>query len=237
MSSTKSKLGLKLRLMSAFGALLALALAVGCRGFFPATTYSAITIDPTSPQVALGGTESLQLWGTNSDGSGNTQITSGVDWSVSTGTTGTATFNNPSSAVLTGTGIGSITVNAAYQGLTATATGVVYLTNIVSICVSTNNSSGSCSPSTEDISISSPVNLYAIANYTNASGQTETIDITTSATWTLTGTDASGITCDTSSSPAVCTEPTAATTPGNVTVKVSYPQTSVTGTNTLDVTD
>jgi len=233
MSSKKNTI----RLIGAVAALGLLALAASCRGFFPPTTFTAITISPTTPQVALGETLSLQLYGTPSGGGGNQAISTGVDWSTTTGTSGSASFNNPSSALLTGNNVGSITVNASFEGLTATANGVVYLTNVVSICVSTSNTSGSCSTQTEDISEPVPVSLFAIANYTDANGQSQTIDITTSATWTLSGADASGITCTTTTSPAVCSEPTAATTAGDVTITVTYPQTSVTGTNILDVTD
>ncbi len=234
MSSKKKTI----RIIGAIAALAALALLASCRGFFTGNTYTAISIDPT-PSVPLGGTQSFQLFGTNSTtGAGNVQITKGVTWSVSSGTTGTAVFNNPTTALLTGTGVGSITVNAEYEGLTTSSTGVVYLTNISSICVSTSNSSGSCSTSTEDLSIGNAgqVSLYAIANYTNGSGQMQTIDITTSATWTITGPDASDLTCATTASPAVCTVAAGTTATGNNTVTVSYPQTSITGTNIINVT-
>lgn len=235
MSSKKKTI----RIIGAIAALATLALLASCRGFFTGNTYTAISIDPT-PSVPLGGTQSFQLFGTNSTtGAGNVQITKGVSWSVSSGTTGTAVFNNPSTALLTGTGVGSITVNAEYQGLTTSSTGVVYLTNVSSICVSTSNSSGSCSTSTEDLSIANvgqEVLLFAIADYTNASGQMQTIDITTSATWTITGPDSSNLTCATTTSPAVCTVAAGTTATGNNTVTVTYPQSSVTGTNIINVT-
>lgn len=233
MSSKKKSI----RLIGAIAALMTLALLASCRGFFTGNTYTAISIDPT-PAVPLGGTQSFQLFGTNSStGAGNEQITSGVSWSVASGTTGSAIFNNPSTALLTGTGVGSITVNAEYEGLTTSSTGVVYLTNISSICVSTSNTSGSCSTSTEDLTgVGTTVSLFAIANYTDANGQMQTVDVTTSATWTLTGANATDVTCSTTTSPASCEETTAPTAPGNVNVVVSYPQTTVTGTNIIDVT-
>jgi hypothetical protein len=229
MSSTKSKL----RLMSAFAALLALALAVACRGFFPSNTYTSLTIEPTTPNVPLNGNQSLQLWGTSTNSSGNTQITTGESWSIGTGTTGGATVTT--AGLVTGTSVGAITVNAEFEGLTASASGVVYVANITSICVSTSNTSGTCSTTTEGITGSLNANLYAIAQYTDTSGQSQIIDITTSATWTVGGNDAADITCVTTSSPAVCSETTEVTAAGTADVVVSYPGTSITATNNFNV--
>jgi len=227
--STKSKL----RFLGAFAALATLALAMSCRGFFPADTFTSLAIEPSSPQVPLQGTQSLQLWGTDTSGN-HSQITSGASWSIQTGTTGSATITN--AGVATGTTVGAITVNVSYQGITASTSGVVYLANISSICVSLTNTSGNCSAGTESISSSNPapVSLYAIADYTNGSGQTVTQDITTSATWTVSGPSSSGVTCATSTSPAVCTYQSGGNQ-GNYVITVSYPQTSITGTNTIQV--
>jgi len=230
MSSTKSKL----RLVGAFAALATLALAVGCRGFFPATTYSALTIQPT-PQVPLGSTQGLQLWGTISGSTGTRQISSGASWTITTGTTGAATITN--TGVATGKAPGSITVNATYQGLTTSATGVVYIADITSICVSGTNTSATCSASTETISASGgggTVPLYAIAGYTNANNQSEIQDITTSATWTVSGPDTTTVTCTTTTSPAQCQVLSGGTT-GNYIITVSYPQTAITAMNTIKV--
>jgi len=230
MSSTKSRL----RVIGALAALAALALAVSCRGFFPGITYTSLTIQPT-PQVPLGGSQGLQLWGTDSSTGQTGRISSGASWAVATGTTGSATIT--SGGVASGTGLGAITVNATFQGLSTSASGVVYLANITSICVSAENTAGSCSPSTETINASSSnltVSLYAIADYTNSSNQTLTEDITTSATWTVSGATSTDVTCVTTASPAVCTV-TSGATQGNYTITVSYPQTNVTGTNTIQV--
>jgi hypothetical protein len=221
--------------MSAFAALLALALAVGCRGFFPATTYTSISIEPSSPSVPLNSTQGLQLWGTDSTTNVTDQITSGAYWSIGTGSTGNATITN--TGVATGTSIGAITIDATYQGLTTSASGVVYLANITSICVSLNDSSGSCAPTTESVNNggSGTVSLFAIADYTNSSNQTLTEDITTSATWTISGPDTTDVTVSNAASPAVVSVASGAT-PGTYTVSVTYPQSSITGTNTVTVT-
>jgi len=232
MSSTKSRF----RIIGAFAALAALALAVGCRGFFPGTTYTSITIQESSSfqGVPLGEPAQFQLWGTDSTSGARGQITSGVDWSISTGTTGSATITSGGSA--TGTGLGAITIDASYQGLTTSDSTVVYLTNVTSICVSEEPTSGSCSASTETISESggNTVSLYAIAAYTGTSG-TAIQDITTSATWTISGPSTTTLTCATTSSPAVCTAVSSGGTTGTYTITVSYPGTSITGTNTVIV--
>jgi hypothetical protein len=228
MSSTKSKL----RPLCAVAALATLALAVSCRGFFPANTYSALAIQPT-PQVPLGSTEGLQLWGTISGTSNTSQITSGANWTITTGTTGAATITN--TGVATGKAPGAITVNATFQGLTTSATGVVFIADITSICVSSSPTTATCQPSTETIpSSGGTASLYAIAGYTNASSQSEIQDITTSATWTVSGPDTTSVTCTTTSSPAVCEVLSEATT-GTYIITVTYPETTITATNTIKV--
>ena len=228
MASTKSKL----RPLCALAALATLALAVSCRGFFPPNTYSALTIQPT-PQVPLGSTQGLELWGTISGTSGTSQITSGASWSITTSSTGAATITN--AGLATGTVPGAITVNASYQGLTTSATGVVYIPDITSICVSENNTKATCQASTETSPSTGGVSfdLYAIAGYTNAQGPQQ-LDITTGATWTVTGPDTTSVTCITTSSPAAC-EVISNPTAGNYIITVTYPQTAITATNTITV--
>jgi hypothetical protein len=228
MSSKKSKL----RPLCALAALATLALAVSCRGFFPGTTFTSLSIQPT-PQVPLGATQGLQLWGTDSTTNETDQITSGASWTITAGTTGDATITG--SGVATGTILGAITVSATYHGLSTSASGVVFLANITTMCISTSNTTGSCSPSTEIIpSSGGQANLYAIADYTNAENQTVPQDITTSATWTVTGPDTTSVTCSTTTSPALC-EVLDGATAGTYTITVTYPETAVTATNTITV--
>jgi hypothetical protein len=227
MSSTKSRI----RLIGAFGALAALALAVSCTGFFPGPTYSTLAIEPPTPQVPLNGTESFQVWGTDSTTGERAQITSGAYWSVTTGTTGSATITN--GGLATGKGLGAITIDVSYQGLNTSASGVVYLGNITAIAVTTNiTGTGTTS---EEVSSASPtpVDLYAVATYTTSTGTAQQ-DITTSATWTVSGPSTTDVTCVNTTSPAVCTT-TSQATQGDYIITVSYPQTSITGTNTIVV--
>ncbi|HUO24804.1 MAG TPA: Ig-like domain-containing protein [Candidatus Aquilonibacter sp.] len=133
MSSTKHKL----RLMGAFAVLAVLALAVGCRGFFVNPTLTAINISPANPQVKLGGTLPLSVYGTYSDGSTGV-VTSGVSWSTDTPTV--ATFASPTSDVLQGLSLGTATVTANAQAVSNTAMATVYIV-ISSISISPTNAS------------------------------------------------------------------------------------------------
>src|SRR6266566_4579949 len=127
MSSTKQKL----RLTGAFAALATLALAVSCKGFFVKPTLTSITIAPTAPQVALGSSTPLQLWGTFNDGS-RSQVTSGITWSSSP--QGVVTID--SGGNMTGTALGTATVSGTAQGLpAATATATVFLNGVTKITV------------------------------------------------------------------------------------------------------
>jgi len=119
MSSTKSKI----RLMSAFAALLALALAVGCRGFFPPATIQPINLQPPTPSFGVGDQQPMQAWATDSN-SNHFQVTNGVTWELSSPSTGTvATIT--STGTMTGVNAGSITVTASYEGVSGTTTASV----------------------------------------------------------------------------------------------------------------
>src|SRR5689334_11957222 len=66
----------KLPLFLTIVAVLGLAMAVGCKGFFKNPTLTSIAVNPTAPQVNVGQTVQLEAFGTYDDGSRN-QITSG----------------------------------------------------------------------------------------------------------------------------------------------------------------
>jgi Bacterial Ig-like domain (group 2) len=129
--------GRKLALTLAFTALVALAFGVSCRGFFPKPILQSIAINPTAPQVNVGQTQSLQLFGTYDDGS-RSQVTSGVGWSIAP--TSVATIAGTGSATLTGVTSGSATITASAQALSATATATV-IGNVTSITVSPTSGS------------------------------------------------------------------------------------------------
>src|SRR5208337_1689856 len=107
----------KLALTLAFTVLVALAFGVSCRGFFPANSLLSIAVQPPSPNVVLGQTTKLQAWGTYQNNSGQTQIKSGVAWSSDT----PAVLSiDETTGVATGNSLGTATVTASAQGLSAT---------------------------------------------------------------------------------------------------------------------
>jgi len=129
--------GRKLALTLAFTVLVALAFGAGCRGFFPKPVLQSIAINPTSPQVNVGQTVNLQVFGTYDDGT-RSQVTSGVGWSSAP--TSVATITGTGSATLTGVASGNATITASAQALSATATATV-IGNVTAITVSPTSGS------------------------------------------------------------------------------------------------
>src|SRR4030088_686171 len=167
MSSTKHKL----RLAGALAVLATLAVAVGCRGFFQNPTLTSIAISPTAPQVQLGTTQQLQVFGTYNDGSRN-QVKSGLAWSSSAPTIASI---NQTSGILTGVQTGTATITANAQGLSSTATATVFLSGITQIVVT---------PSTWNFSAATGSASQTFTAKATVNGTT--VDITTNgAIWTL----------------------------------------------------
>ena len=129
--------GRKLALTLAFTVLVALAFGVSCRGFFPKPVLQSIAINPTAPQVNVGQTLNLQLFGTYDDGT-RSQLNSGVGWSIVP--TSVATITGTGSATLTGVTSGNATITASAQALSATANATV-IGNVSAITVSPTSGS------------------------------------------------------------------------------------------------
>jgi uncharacterized protein YjdB len=211
MSSMKHKL----RLAGALAVLATLALAVACRGFFQNPTLTSIAIAPTAPQVQLGTTTQLQVFGTYNDGSRN-QVKTGIAWSSSAPTIASI---GQTSGVLTGVQTGTATITADAQGLSSTATATVFLSGVTAITVT---------PTANSVSITtgSPANYTAKATVNGTQ-----IDITGNATWTITPTSTT-VTCSFVSPNEQCS---ATAGPGTYTITVGYAGTTVVGTATLTV--
>lgn len=220
MSTTKQKL----RLIGAFAVLGTLALAVGCRGFFQNPTLTAINIAPSTPEVELNNTLALSVFGTYNDGS-TAQVTSGVSWSSSD--EGVASFTTPTSNVLQGLTLGTSTITANAQAVTATAQATVFLGSITAITVN---------PKTGAISQSNPDTAATFTAMATSNGTQ--VDITDSATWTVSP-STTGIACSNAGSdtPETCTSVSGnSLTPGSTySLIVSYPGTTLTATATITV--
>lgn len=214
MSSTNPKL----RVIAAFAALATLALAVSCRGFFVNPTLTSIAIAPTTPQVAVNTTLTLQVFGTYDDGSRN-QVKSGISWSSDTPTVAPI---DPVTGIITGQGLGTATITADAEGLTSTATATVFLSGVTAITVN---------PTTGTVSQSGGAQNFMAKATANGS----TLDITGTGSWTLNPTS-SFVTC-TYVAPYEQCSATSGATNGPYTLTVGYPGTTIVGIATLTVTN
>lgn len=117
----------KLRLIGAFAALMALALAASCRGFFVKPTLTSLAVGPASPSIQTGSTNNtVQMFavGTFNDGStGNPAVT----WSISPANT-IATINGNGLVTSVATGSATVTATATQN---PSITGTQSLTVIV----------------------------------------------------------------------------------------------------------
>jgi hypothetical protein len=205
--------GRKLALTLAFAALLLLAFGAGCRGFFTNPVLQSIAINPTAPQVNVGQTQNLQVYGTYDDGS-RSVVKNGVAWSTDDSTVATIDANG----VLTGQGPGSTGISASAEALSATASATVILTG-ATLAVTPKSvtvaQSGTASPLT----------------FTATSG-TSVVDITTDNGGQLAiPAAATLLTCTPLSGTEVCSAD-ATTPPGTYTLTMSYAG----ATNTVSAT-
>lgn len=120
MSSKKSKLPL----IGAFAALAGLALLASCQGFFPHATLTSITLQPTTPTFGINIQQPMQAWGVDSNNN-RYQLTSGVEWSLSSPSVGSVATIDATTGTMTGVNAGTITVTASDEGLTGTTTAMV----------------------------------------------------------------------------------------------------------------
>lgn len=208
--------GRKLPLTLAFAALIGLAFGASCNGFFVDPTLTGITISPTSPQVEVGKTQQLSVFGTYDDGS-RKQVKSGVNWS--TVPTGIVEID-PTTSIMSGKAVGTTQITADAEGLNATATATAFsaITGLT-VCTGTFNT-GTCPAATWVVQTSDGGNQDYYARGT-ISGTTT--DVTTVASWEVTPTPAAGaINCDATDTPAVCTIDQNTST-GNYVITVTYP--------------
>jgi Bacterial Ig-like domain (group 2) len=171
MSPTKNTL----RLVGAFAALLTLGLAVSCKGFFVNPTISSLAVGPASPTIETGTTNNTQqmtVFGTNSDGS--TESNPSVSWSI----TPTSTATISSTGLVTSVAVGTATVTAASNqnpSITGTSTVTVTVGCITSITLSTYSGS---------VTTNSP-GLTITATAVTCNGSQDVTDV---ATWTSSNT-------------------------------------------------
>jgi hypothetical protein len=187
----------KLRLAGAFAALAMLAVGVSCTGFFQSPTWSSIAIQPSNPAVAVGFSETLQAWGTDTNNQ-RSQITKGVVWSLSGASNGgTVATIDPSTGLFTGVATGSVTISAASEGISGTATGTVVLSNVTSITVT---------PTSASMQLSASQSFTFTADATDQNGNPLQVPITTDNGGILTiSPSTSDLTCAPSLGTEICT--------------------------------
>jgi len=115
----------KLRVIGAFATLATLALSLSCTGFFVNPTWTSITIQPPNPAVAVGFSQTLTAWGTDTNGQ-RSQITHNLVWDLSGASNGgTVATLDPATGILKGVAPGTVTVTASSEGISGTATATV----------------------------------------------------------------------------------------------------------------
>jgi Bacterial Ig-like domain (group 2) len=210
--------GRKLALTLAFTVLVALAFGVSCKGFFVKPTLASITINPTAPSVQVGQSTTLVAFGLDNETPPvGSNLTSGVSWSSGTPTvaiiTGPCATGTCGNVTIQGVTAGTSTISAGAESVTGTATLTVFLGNVTNfqVCEGTFGNTTSCSsggtPLTWDASGVSKggVTQPFVAQATNPTPPPPLIDLSTQATWTVSTSLASSITCVTNVSPVSCT--------------------------------
>jgi trimeric autotransporter adhesin len=223
----------KFQILAALTALLLSALGLGCRGFFVNPTLTTITVDPPTPNIQTGQAPlQMTATGTFNDGS-SSPLEKNVFWSSDATSVATIT----ATGLLSPVAVGSATITASSVNITGTTTVNVTLPNVTSIQITPSNTS---------IAQSGVQDYTATATVT---GQTTPVDITGTATWTLTvGSSPGGVavasglfTLSNTGTDEVITPQSGAfpSLPYAVTVSASYPgndNTTVTGTAVLTIT-
>jgi hypothetical protein len=166
----------KLRYLAAFSALLMLALAAGCRGFFVNPTLQSIAVTPTTGSVAPGGTIQMTATGTFDDGS-TSNVTSKSTWQSSDTTVAAVGANSglvqAASSIASPPGITTITATDGAFTNTATVTVCPVVTSIT------------VTPSTTNPAAGAAITFVAEAVF---SGNLNQQDVTSDVTWTISNT-------------------------------------------------
>jgi trimeric autotransporter adhesin len=159
----------KLQIVAAFGTLLLFALGLGCNGFFVDPVLTSIAVGPTAT-INQGATVQESAIGTYNDGSTQT-LSSGVQWSSSS----TTTAGVSNSGLVTGAAPGTATITAAYQATSGTASITVSLGNVTALKIT---------PQTNTVTINGTTATPFFA-YATVAGDSTPIDVSPTATWTV----------------------------------------------------
>ncbi|MGB8064556.1 MAG: hypothetical protein WCF26_21890 [Candidatus Sulfotelmatobacter sp.] len=174
MSSTKSQI----RAIGAVAALVTLAFAISCRGFFVNPTLNSIAIGPQTLNLAPTTSYQMQAIGTYSDGSTG-DVTSKASWTSSDPSV--ASFSSSVIGYITATTLanipnppGTTTVSASVGAINSTSGATV------TVCPVVNTMTISASPTT--VSTGQAITFTALATFQGVSTQT---NVTTEVTWNV----------------------------------------------------
>jgi hypothetical protein len=159
----------KLYVAAAITALVLLASAVGCTGFFVNPTLTSLTIGPNPLSLTQGVNQQMTATATYDDGS-TKSLTSGVVWSTSDNTIAPIT----TAGVVTGGDAGTATITGQSGTVTGTSTVNVTLGNVTHLQIT---------PTAASIQSTGNQTFNALATI---SGQTTPTDVSSTATWTAT---------------------------------------------------
>jgi len=159
-----------LRLLAAFAALLMLALAAGCRGFFVNPTLTSLAVAPTSVSLIEGNTQQISATGTYNDGS-TKDLTGSAAWSTSDSAVATVKAGLVRAAATISNPPGTATITATSGTLTATSTITVNTGPLTAIVISTT---------TPNPAAGATVTFTALGTYTGSAQQQ---DITNLVVW------------------------------------------------------
>jgi trimeric autotransporter adhesin len=206
----------KLQILGAFLTLLLFAAVVGCNGFFVNPTLTSIAVGPTAT-IQQAGTVQESAVGTYNDGS--TSSLTNVLWSSAD--TSVATIS--SSGLVTGVSPGTSTITGASGTVSGTSTITVSLNNVTGVTISPTTANAVEDGGSQEFT----------AQATISGGSP--VDITATATWSISAVSGGTSTASTSDfsvvqgeDPEVVTVESTATVGEVATVTVSY----VSGTTT-----
>ena len=213
----------KMQWAGVLAALMTLALAVSCKGFFVDPTLTGVAVGPSGLNLSVQQTFQMVATGSYNDGSQKT-LTSGVVWSSDTPTSATV---GQTSGIVTGVQPGSANITASSGGCSACSGSTqvkVVLTGVTSITLT---------PGSQSVTKGgNPV-------YFTATAAPGAVDITSTANWNIL--DSSNVNQNANFTIQFVSGlgeefvPSTTATSGDYKVEASYAGTTVTGTATLHV--
>jgi len=218
----------KLRLAGAVAALMTLAMAASCRGFFVPDQLQSITVQPANATVPLGGTTQLHAYGVDTTGQQVGDVTNKVTWSSDSGAVGVNSTNEP--GLLTGVALSSTTatITASYEALTPeTATVAVCVEGGTNFQIQPNNTSVSGSEEFPN------GGGFTASVEAQVDGTNQTVDITSGVTWGSSNTGVLSIAGGTDPATVTLIDPTTSTA---VTITATYTCNNVAITQTTVIT-